>query len=284
MEPAAVDLSKKMIYRWLGNSGLRVSVLSYGTWLTAHDAAQEEAVVACIKAAWENGINFFDTAEIYGTGISETLLAKGLKALPCKRKDYVIASKYIRCGDGENDKMLGAKHLFEGVNATLERMGIDYLDVIFAHRPDFDTPLEETCRAFDQIIRDRKALYWATSEWSAARVTRAIEICERLNLHKPIADQCQYHALHRDNMEKFLRPVFEDYRYGTTIWSPLAGGILSGKYNEGVTPDGSRYKDNKFAADNIWPRYFGTEEKKDKTVKVLKGLAEISTELGVSQA
>lgn len=168
----------KMVYRFLGNSGLRVSILSFGTWLTAHDAKAEADVIACIKAAWEHGVNFFDTAEIYGNGVAETLLGKGLKQLPCKRKDYVVASKYIRCGEGENDKMLGAKHLFEAVDATLERMGLTYLDVIFAHRPDFDTPLEETCRAFDQLIRDRKALYWATSEWSSARITRAIEICE----------------------------------------------------------------------------------------------------------
>jgi len=136
MEGAA-DNSPKMVYRFLGNTGLRVSILSFGTWLTAHDPKAEEDVIKCIKAAWENGVNFFDTAEIYGTGVAETLLAKGLKALPCKRKDYVVASKYIRCGDGENDKMLGFKHLYEGVLATLERMGLDYLDVIFAHRPDF---------------------------------------------------------------------------------------------------------------------------------------------------
>lgn len=179
-----------MVYRFLGNTGLRVSVLSYGTWLTAHDSKSEEQIIECIKTAFSLGINFFDTAEIYGTGVAETILGKGLKALPCKRKDYVVASKYIRCGDGENDKMLGSKHIYEGVLATLERMQLDYLDVIFAHRPDFQTPLEETCRAFDQLIRDRKALYWATSEWSAARITRAIEICDRLGLHKPICDQC----------------------------------------------------------------------------------------------
>jgi aryl-alcohol dehydrogenase-like predicted oxidoreductase len=134
---AAADTGKKMIYRFLGNSGLRVSVLSFGTWLNAHDPKQEEAVIACIKASWDNGVNFFDTAEIYGTGVSETILGKGLKALGVRRSDYVVASKYIKCGNGENDKMLGAKHLYEGVLETLKRMELDYLDVIFAHRPDF---------------------------------------------------------------------------------------------------------------------------------------------------
>jgi aryl-alcohol dehydrogenase-like predicted oxidoreductase len=145
MEAAPV----KMLYRFLGNSGLRVSVLSYGTWLTAHDPKSEEAIIECVKKSWSLGINFFDTAEIYGSGIAETILGKALKQLPCKRKDYVVASKYIKCGDSENDKMLGAKHIYEGVIDTLKRMDLEYLDVIFAHRPDYQTPLEETCRAFD---------------------------------------------------------------------------------------------------------------------------------------
>ena len=170
--------SKKMVYRFLGNSGLRVSVLSFGAMLTTVDQEHEDALILCVRTAWENGVNFFDTAEIYGSGKSEILLGRALKLLPCKRKDYVVTSKYFRGGEGENDKMVGAKHLYEGVEASLERMQLEYLDVIFAHRPDFDTPLEETCRAFDQLIRDRKALYWATSEWSPSRIVRAIEICD----------------------------------------------------------------------------------------------------------
>ena len=146
-------------------------------------------------------------------------------------------------GYGPNDKHTSMKHLHEAVDSSLTRMNTPYLDVIFAHRPDYFTPLEETCRAFDQIIRQGKAFYWATSEWSAARVTRAIETCRRYGWHEPIADQCQYHALHRHNAEQGLRPVFEDYSYGTTIWSPLAGGILTGKYNDGI-PEDSRYHVN----------------------------------------
>lgn len=259
----------KMLYRYLGNSGLRVSVLSYGTWLTAHDDEQEQAIIDCVKEAWENGVNFFDTAEIYGMGVAEKILGKALKALPCKRSDYVLSTKYMKVGNGPNDGMLGAKHLYEGVLASLERMGEEYFDVIFCHRPDTNTPLVETCRTMHQLITEKKALYWATSEWSAARIARAIEICKKFGWNEPIADQCQYSGLWRDRFEKEYREVFEWYGYGTTIWSPLAGGLLSGKYNEGVAPEGSRYKDNKFAADNIWPRFFGTEEKAEDTKKKL---------------
>ena len=178
----------KMSYRYLGNSGLRVSVLSYGTWLTAHNPDSEAAIIDCIKASYAAGINFFDTAEIYGSGVAEEILGKGIKALGCERKDVVISTKFIKCGQGPNDKMLGRKHLFDGVRASLKRMDLEYFDVIFCHRPDFATPLEETCRAMSDIIDDGKALYWATSEWSSSRITRAIEICKRLNLHEPIAD------------------------------------------------------------------------------------------------
>ena len=274
----------KMAYRYLGNSGLRVSVLSYGTWLTAHDPDSERAIIDCVKASYAAGVNFFDTAEIYGAGVAETILGKAIKELPCERKDIVVSSKYMKCGDGPNDRMCGKKHIYEGVRASLKRMDLDYFDVVFSHRPDDYTPLEETCRAFDAIIRDGLAFYWATSEWSSARITRAIEICKRLNLHEPIADQCQYHALHRERPEEGYRPVYEDYGYGTTIWSPLAGGVLTGKYNEGVAPEGSRYNDNSFAKNAIWPSYFGTDELKEKNTKILKGLKEIADEVGCTQA
>jgi len=139
----------QMIYRYLGNTGLKVSVLAYGTWLTAHTKDQEQAIIDCVKASWEHGVNYFDTAEVYGDGVAEEILGKALKALPAKRKDYVVSTKFIKCGNGENDKMLGAKHIYEGVEASLERMGLDYFDVIFCHRPDNYTPLEETCRAMN---------------------------------------------------------------------------------------------------------------------------------------
>ena len=272
-----------MLYRYLGNTGLRVSVLSYGTWLTAHDKEQEQAIVDCVKEAYDNGVNFFDTAEIYGKGVAEEILGKALKALPCKRSDYVLSTKFMLVGDGPNDRMLGVKHLTEGVKASLERMGEDYFDVIFCHRPDAYTPIEETCRAMHELVQEKKAFYWATSEWSAARIARAIEICNKHGWNPPIADQCQYSGLVRDKFEKEYREIFEWYGYGTTIWSPLAGGLLSGKYNDGVAPDGSRYKDNKFAVDNIWPNYFGDEEKAEKTKKILQALGKVAEEYETTQ-
>ena len=171
----------------------------------------------------------------------------------------------------------------EGLKNSLKRMELDYVDVVFAHRPDYETPLEETCRAYSWLIDQGLAFYWGTSEWTAERITDAIQTCERLNLHKPICDQCQYSMLVRDKFEREFKPLYEKFKYGTTIWSPLAGGILSGKYNDGVAPEGSRYESNKFAADNIWPKYFG-ESAKDDTVKKLKAIAELAKEQGCSQA
>lgn len=275
--------SPSMIYRYLGNSGLRVSVLSYGNWLTAHEVESEEAIKKCIKRAFELGINFFDTAEIYGAGVAETIMGKAIQELDVPREELVISTKLVKCGEGINDSMLSRKHLTEGIRNSLKRLQLDYVDVVFCHRPDSVTPMEETCRAMDWIVEEGYAFYWATSEWSPEQITQAMEICKRLGLNKPIADQCQYSALVRDNFEKNLRLCYEEYKYGTTIWSPLAGGLLSGKYNSGEAPEGSRYKDNQFAKDVIWTKYM-SEDKKESTVKALQGLGEIAEELGCSQA
>ena len=225
MEKAA----PKMVYRFLGNSGLKVSVLSFGTWLTAHDAKAEQAVIECVKECYDNGINFFDTAEAYGFGVAEETLGKAIKNLETKRENLVISTKILRAGVGENDKFLSRKHILEGLNNSLTRMDLEYVDVVFCHRPDYETPLEETCRAMHYLIEKGLAFYWGTSEWTAERVTDAVRICERLNLHKPICDQCQYNMLVRERYEKEYKPLFDKFGYGTTIWSPLAGGILSGK-------------------------------------------------------
>lgn len=179
-------------------------------------------------------------------------MGKALKNLGCKRKDIVVTTKIFKCGDGINDTFLSRKHITEAMQNSLKRMDLEYVDVVFCHRPDEATPLEETCRTMHQLIEDGLTFYWATSEWSAERITQAIELCKRLKLHKPIADQCEYSALIRENFEKNLRPCYENYKYGTTIWSPLAGGILTGKYNDGKIPEGTRYKDNDFAANVVW--------------------------------
>lgn len=278
-----MESAPQMIYRYLGNSGLKVSVLSFGNWITGHDIKEEEAGIECIKKAYECGINFFDTAEIYGAGNAEVIMGKAIKEIGCKRKDLVISTKIFKCGDGVNDTFLSRKHITESVENSLKRLDLEYVDVIFCHRPDDDTPLEETCKAMNWVIDQGYAFYWATSEWPADKIAAAMEICKRLKLIKPIADQCQYNCLVRENFEKNLRPSYEDYKYGTTIWSPLAGGILTGKYNDGTIPEGTRYKDNAFAASVVWNMYF-SEAKKEGTLAALKALQEIADEQGVSMA
>jgi len=270
-------------HRYLGNSGLKVSVLSYGNWLTSDDPEEEKVAIECIKAAHAGGVTFFDTAEIYAFGRGESVMGKALKELDADRRDLVVSTKLWRCPkDGVNNTFLSRKHLVEGMKNSLERLDQEYVDIVFAHRPDFDTPLEETCRAFDYLIEEGLAFYWGTSEWAPDRVAKAIEICERLDLHKPIAEQCQYNMLRRENHEKTLRPLYENYKYGTTIWSPICGGLLSGKYNDLETPKGSRYAENAMGK-NIWARFmkeFDPDELKTK----LKSLEEIAGELGCTQA
>jgi aryl-alcohol dehydrogenase-like predicted oxidoreductase len=176
MDSAESTDKKKMVYRFLGNTGLRVSVLSLGTWITASNVEEEDKAIDIIKAAYDNGVNFFDTAESYGLGLSETVLGRALKTLPCEKKDIVVSTKFIMGGSGENDIMLGAKHLYEGVRASLKRMDLEYFDIVFEHRFDSHTPLIETLRSFDQIIREGKAFYWSTSEWNPVRIAQVMEI------------------------------------------------------------------------------------------------------------
>lgn len=271
-----------MIYRYLGNSGIKVSVLSFGNWLTAHDPKSEEQVIECVKESFKNGVNFFDTAEIYGYGVAEEIMGKAIKELNVPRDELVVSTKLVKCGGGVNDMMLSRKHLTEGISASLKRMGLDYVDIVFCHRPDTDVAIEEVCKAMDWIVEEGYSFYWATSEWQSDDIVQAIEVCKRLRLHKPVADQCQYNAFVRENVEKNFRKPFEEYRYGTTVWSPLAGGILTGKYNDGVAPEGSRYKEEA-STGWIWGKFFG-EDKKEATIATLKGLAEVATELGCTQA
>jgi len=195
-------------------------------------------------------------------------MGRAFKELGVKREDIVVSTKLWKVGNGVNDVFLSRKHLIEGINNSLKRLQLDYVDVVFCHRPDYDTPLEETCRAMNWIIENGKAFYWGTSMWPADRITKAIEICERLNLHKPITEQPCYSLVRRDLFEKEYRRLFSEYKYGTTIWSPLAGGILAGKYNNGEIPAGSRYDVHNDFLKGTWNTYF-SEEKKPGTVKKL---------------
>ena len=178
--------------------------------------------------------------------------------------------------------MLSRKHLTEGIQNSLKRLKLDYVDVVFWHRPDTDVAVEEVCKAMDWIIEEGYSFYWATSQWSSDLVVQAIEVCKTLGLHKPIADQWQYNVLTRDDVEKNYRKVIEEYGYGTTIWSPLAGGILTGKYNDGVKPDTPRFT-NPTSSNKTW-KTFLNEDDKEKTLKLLNELAEVAAELGCTQA
>lgn len=274
-----------MLYRYLGNTGLRVSVVSYGNWVGSK--AEEDYIVQrdIIKAMHEAGVNFFDTAEMYSGGESEKIMGRAFKELALRREDLVISTKLFKFGPGVNDGWLSRKHIIEGARNSLKRLQTDYADIIMCHRPDYTTPLEETCRAMSWLIDQNMCLYWGTSEWPADRLTQTIEMCEKLGLHKPICDQCQYSMLWRKNMEKDMRRVFSEYKYGTTIWSPLASGILSGKYNDGKIPEDSRIGQKKAGAvtDMIWNNYMGPTKLED-TCKKLNLLGDYAKEIGYTQA
>jgi len=228
-----------MEYRFLGNTGLKVSALSLGSWVTFGGQIDEDKSFEIMKAAYEQGINFFDNAEVYAHGKSETVMGNIIKRAGWKRSDLVLSTKIFWGGDGVNDRGLSRKHIIEGTNAALERLQTPYVDLIFCHRPDPYTPIEETVRAMNYIINSGKAFYWGTSEWSAEQIRQAYEVARREHLIPPVMEQPQYNMLHREKMEKEFLPLFRDFKLGTTIWSPLASGILSGKYNDGI-PEGSR--------------------------------------------
>ena len=272
-----------MTYRYLGNTGLRVSVLSFGTMLTNYYDEDNEKWLACAKAAYDLGVNYFDSAEIYGMGDGDRLLGRAIKEFGWERKSLVISVKILTAGGGTNDNCMSRKHIIEGTKASLERMGIDYCDLVFSHRPDYETPLEETCRAFSWLIDHGYAKYWCTSTWPAQLVTEAIGICEELNLHKPAADQCQYNCLHRVEVEHDYARVFDRFGYGSTVWSPLAMGLLSGKYNDGVIPEDSRFGRSEAFKGLAWGSQMGDhiiEERK----RMFSELKEAADELGATQA
>mmetsp|Transcript_38728 Transcript_38728/g.28073 ORF Transcript_38728/g.28073 Transcript_38728/m.28073 type:complete len:358 (-) Transcript_38728:59-1132(-) len=279
-----MEYAKKnnMPYRYLGNTGMKVSVLGYGNWVNSNDEKSYELTRDAIKKCYEAGVNFFDTAEIYGDGVAETVMGKAFQELGYNRKDYVVSTKLMKLGSGPNDRMLSRKHIIEGARNCLKRLQMDYVDVIFCHRPDYQTPLEETCRAMSWLIDQNMAFYWGTSEWSAARIQQAIGICEKLNLHKPIVEQPQYSLLCRDNFEKTLADTFSQHGYGSTIWSPIAMGLLSGKYNDGTIPDGSRFAETPYLM-SFFKKYFG-DDAKEETCKKFVAFADLAKENGFSMA
>jgi voltage-dependent potassium channel beta subunit len=233
-----------MQYRRLGRSGVRVSALSLGSWVTYHNQVGTDAAVEMLAAAYDAGVNFYDNAEVYAGGHSETIMGQALKRLAWPRLNYLVSTKFYwgldRSGEGVNRKdTLNRKYLMQAIDGSLRRFGLEHVDLVYCHRPDPHTPIEETVRAMSDMITQGKALYWGTSEWSAADIRAAWEIAERHHLHKPVMEQPQYHLLHRRRVEQEYARLYEDIGLGLTTWSPLASGLLTGKYRDGI-PAGSR--------------------------------------------
>ncbi|MEW6028407.1 MAG: potassium channel beta subunit family protein [Chloroflexota bacterium] len=230
-----------MQYRRLGRAGIKISVLSFGSWVTFHHQADVSLAADMMKAAYEAGVNFFDNAEVYAGGKSEQVMGAALKKLGWRRSSYLVSTKFFwGLHDNVNERnTLNRKRLLEGIDGSLHRLGLDYVDLVFCHRPDRETPIEETARAMQDIVQSGRAIYWGVSEWSADEIRAAWSVCDKYGWHKPVTEQPQYNLFHRDRVEKEYARLYEDIGLGTTIWSPLAFGILTGKYNNG-TPKDSR--------------------------------------------
>ena len=234
-----------MNYRRLGRSGLKVSELSFGSWVTYGNQVDTRAARELMAAAFDAGVNFFDNAEIYARGLSEEIMGAVLKELAWPRLKYIVSTKFywgLATGKGEfpNERnTLNRKYLRQAIEGSLKRLQLDYVDLVFCHRPDADTPIEETVWAMHDMVQRGQALYWGTSEWSAEEIRTAWEIADRRNLHKPVMEQPQYNLLHRKRVEQEYQPLYQQIGLGLTTWSPLASGLLSGKYRNGI-PAGSR--------------------------------------------
>ncbi|KAI5454237.1 hypothetical protein NCC49_004298 [Naganishia albida] len=269
---------KNMLFRNLGNSGLRVPVFSLGGWLTLGGTQKGDVVKEIMQLAFDNGINMFDSAEGYAEGNSEVEMGRVIKECGWQRSDLIITTK-IFFGTGRKDfnsRGLSRKHLIEGLNHSLARLEMEYVDVVFAHRPDDTVPMEEIVRAFDWLINAGKAFYWGTSEWSAQQLQEAHEVAAKHNLIPPTAEQPHYSMMHRERFEVEYHPLFRKYKMGTTTWSPLDSGMLTGKYNEGI-PEDSRYATNKeFFAETVKKLKSPEGQAKIEQVKRLTDLAEKS--------
>jgi voltage-dependent potassium channel beta subunit len=228
-----------MNYRRLGRSGLKVSELSLGSWVTYGNQLDSRGARECMAAAWDRGVNFFDNAQVYAGGKSEELMGEALKQLAWPRMKYIVSTKFFwGITDGPNEKAtLNRKYLLDAIDGSLKRLQLDHVDIVYCHRPDPSTPIEETVWAMHDMIERGKALYWGTSEWSAAEIMAAWQVAERHHLRKPVVEQPEYNLFHRDRVEKEYARLYEDIGIGLTTWSPLASGLLTGKYREGVPAD-----------------------------------------------
>ncbi len=260
-----------MKYKNLGKSGIKVSELSFGSWITFGNTLDVKNVKTCMRKAFDLGINFFDNAEVYSKGDAELLMGEAIKDY--RREDLVISTKIYWGGNGPNDTGLSWKHLVEGTRNSLKRLKLEYVDLLFCHRPDPSTPIEETVRALDFIIKSGYAFYWGTSEWSAQQIEKAFIAAEKFNCIPPTMEQPQYNLLVRDKVEKEYLEIIKKYNLGLTTWSPLASGILSGKYNNGI-PKGSRLDSNEWLRQELTPT----------NISKVKKLADVAKQLDCSLA
>lgn len=269
-----------MEYRRMGKTGLQLSVLSFGSWVSFHKQIDDSIADELMGIAYDNGINFFDNAEVYALGESEKMMGRVLKKKNWDRTSYTVSSKAFWGWRGKENKPnqtgLSRKHLVEACNEALQRLQLDYLDLYFCHRPDKGTPIEETVWTMHNLVQQGKILYWGTSEWSGVEIMEAHRVAHQYGLIGPAVEQPQYHLFERNKIENEYLMVFQTVGMGTTIWSPLASGLLSGKYNDGI-PEGSRFALKGF--DWLKDRWM-----KDDLLKKVKALAELANELGISMA
>ena len=259
-----------MNYRNLGKTGLKISELSYGSWVTFSFQLDQKDATDMLKIAYDNGINFFDNAEAYASGDSEKIMGKAIKSLGWKRDTYIVSSKVFWGGEKPTQRGLSHKHVVDACNNALKRLKVDYLDLYFCHRPDPETSIEETVRAMHTLIMQGKVCYWGTSEWSALDIQEAYEISRKLNLTPPSMEQPEYNMFRRDKMEDEYLPLFAKEKLGTTIWSPLASGLLTGKYINGM-PSGTRtsLKNYKFIKESFESDSYKEKHEKVKKLKVI---------------
>jgi voltage-dependent potassium channel beta subunit len=271
-----------MEYRNLGRSGLKVSELSFGAWVTFNTQLQVEQAKKCMVAAYDAGVNFFDNAEAYAGGKAEIIMGEVLKQNGWRRDSYAVSSKVFFGSveeKGPTQRGLSRKHVWEACDQALERLQLDYLDLYYCHRPDPDTPIEETVWAMHSLIMQGKVMYWGTSEWSAQQITQAHQVARQYNLIPPLMEQPQYNMLHRDRFEKEYAPLYKEYGLGTTIWSPLASGLLTGKYNDGV-PEDSRLNLKGYE----WLKNALLGPEGEENLKKIRSLGTVADDLGMSMA
>ncbi|MFO8099908.1 MAG: aldo/keto reductase [Salinibacter sp.] len=265
-----------MQYRHLGRAGLKVSALSYGSWVTFGDQIDTARAAECMQIAYDHGVNFFDNAEAYAQGQSEEMMGQIIQEKGWDRRELVLSTKIFWGGDDPNAQGLSRKHILEGTEAALNRLQTDYVDLVFCHRPDVETPIAETVRAMSYLVDQGYALYWGTSEWSAEQIRHAYAVARREHLVPPTMEQPQYNMFHRERVEREYAPLYADIGLGTTIWSPLASGLLTGKYNDGIP------EDSRLATEGY--EWLQDQVLREERIETIRQLGEVAEDLGCNTA